>query len=134
VLDETVKTNVFHFVVDVVWLGNQHDIQHTGLKDNVVVFKGKDKASDADIFEAEDQLVNNLNLHKTFPAGRKEIIGLAMRRTICRLSSLFYDDTSKSFKILLLKHYTFGAITNLADFLVDMFKLMRWIASARDTV
>ena len=105
----------------------------TAVKSNILVFKeeAKDKSSVLDVARRELTEKMHPDAFKTYPYGLLSIPGIATSNHSIQLYSINYLSRSKSFSTELVRSYCIQDREGRVAFLVDVFKLIKWIAGLR---
>jgi hypothetical protein len=116
---------------------NQHDSSSVGVKrpDTVIevrgalVLKGEAKYEVADISQASEELIEKLHpiAFKVFPAGQTRVLGVASTYGVIQLHFIDYDGIRRKYSSELFSQYNASMLHERVRFLVDLFKLMRWM-------
>lgn len=93
--------------------------------------KAETKFSDENIHIAVDELTSKFSkdAYVVFPFGCQSVIGIGSSLNIMQMHIIYYDNTSQEFKQKILKSYTVSNCSGRVEFLVDLFKVMRWVVT-----
>ena len=93
----------------------------------MLVIKAEAKNSSIDLPTAVSEFRETVRL--MFPRDCSIIPGIATSREFISLYRIYYDDSSKRFCSDLVKQYYVSDILGKNDFIVDIFKITRWVVS-----
>jgi serine/threonine protein kinase len=127
---------IVHCVGGCIVLQNQHDASSTVSKrpdtilaiNGALVLKGEAKYLATDLDIASDELTEKFHASafKCFPSGCNRILGVTSAVGASRLYFIDYDGDGQ-YSCKLIKQYTLSLLHQRVLFLVDLFKLMRWM-------
>jgi hypothetical protein len=78
--------------------------------------------------EADGELISKLfiDVHKSFPQGSFDIVGVSTSLKLVRMHIITLDPHRKNFILSWSRSYRVDLIKGRIDFLVDVMKVMRW--------
>lgn len=102
-----------------------------GLSHGRIFIKGEAKATQSDMGQASDELVDKF--HKTakqlFPAGCDEIPGITTCNERAELLAISYRHDTEKFVVSMLAEYNLSDINHRIRFVQDIFHICRWVVS-----
>jgi hypothetical protein len=100
-------------------------------RNNVLVLKYEAKYANTDLDIAEDELIKKFapDASSVFPLGCNFVIGITSSIQFTKIHSISYNAHSFKFEVSTLRVHDVSNIAGRVDFIVDFFKLLRWIAS-----
>lgn len=106
----------------------------TGVANNVLVIKGEAKATMKDMNENANDLVSKFHktAYKSFPQGCNSIPAVTTCNEAISLYSIAYFN--KKFTMARVKDYRVSSLEGRVEFIVDIFKILRWIVSQTEPV
>jgi tRNA A-37 threonylcarbamoyl transferase component Bud32 len=100
---------------------------------NAVVGIVESKASESDLDTAERELTSKLHeaAHCRFPVGCSSIVGFTTCASMVRIHLIVHGNMLYSHHVL--KTYPMESVGGRSDFIVDLFKLMRWMVLVKSS-
>jgi hypothetical protein len=102
-----------------------------GSSNGRIFIKGEAKATQHDLVEARDELVDKFHKMATqvFPIGCNEIAGITTCNERAELYAIHYDYETEKFVPSLLVSYNLHNFDNRIRFIQDIFQICRWVVS-----
>lgn len=98
---------------------------------NALTLLVETKPSEAEIEDAATELYTKLHSRAfgSFPEGHSSIPAVTSCPTLLRLHAISFDEASRRFSQKILKSYRVDSPRGRQDFLVDLFKVLRWMVA-----
>lgn len=130
--DVTVYQNAHESSSDKTELGSDSTL----MKQSMLVLKELAKTSATLLEVAREELLSNMNqdTFKCFPVGQSAVPGIVTSPTKVNLYAINCDPPTKSFSTSFIKSYDVQSTRGRIDFIVDIFKLLKWIHGLTEAV
>jgi hypothetical protein len=102
-----------------------------GLSNGRIFIKGEAKATQHDLLDARDELVDEFHkmAAQIFPIGCTEIPGITTFNERAELYAIRYECATQKFVPSLLVSYNLNDFDNRVRFIQDIFQICRWVVS-----